>query len=221
MKRAIVLIAVAGFLWALPAKAELVTIKIEAVVDDVVEAGDYLNGRIKVGDLITGTYTYDTDTPDSSPLPGVGRYEHYGYPSGFSLSVGGLDFMTDPANTNFLIEIVNNYPYDDGYSLSSYSNSPLSDGTPLNNISWSLGDYSAAALTSSELPTTAPVLNDWNLNFLQIWAGVGGRADPPRPPSGFGLATHVTSAVVIPEPGTLAILAVGGLMFVRRNKRIR
>ena len=106
---------------SLPAKAELVTIKIEAVVDDVVEAGDYLNGRIKVGDLIRGAYTYDTDTPDSSPLPDGARYEHFAYPCGISLSVGGLDFMTDPANTNFLIEIVNNYPYADGYGVVRFS----------------------------------------------------------------------------------------------------
>jgi len=164
MKRAIVLIAVAAFLWALPAKAELVTIKIEAVVDDIVEAGGYLNGRIKVGDLITGIYTYDTDTPDmdwlwGSESPFVGRYHYFNPPYGISLSAGGFDFMTDPAKTNFLVEIVNNY-YGDAYHLRSYNNLPLGDTTSVGNIEWILQDPSGTAISSADLATTAPLLDD-------------------------------------------------------------
>src|SRR3990172_1989080 len=88
---------------ATPAKAALITIAIEAVVDGAHDPDNYLEGRINIGDLITGTYTYDTDTPDSSSSANVGRYEHYSYPSGFSLTVAGLHFVTDPADTNFVI----------------------------------------------------------------------------------------------------------------------
>ena len=109
---------------SLPVNGALITIGIEAVVDDVHDVDNYLDGRINVGDLITGSYTYDTDTPDSNPSAKVGDYEHYAHPSGFSLSVGELDFKTDPANTNFLIEIVDDYA-DDFYLVASYSNLPL------------------------------------------------------------------------------------------------
>jgi hypothetical protein len=191
-----------------PVEATLVTIEIEAVVDSVDDPFGYLEGNITPGDIITGIYTYDTDTPDSSPLPGAGRYEHYAHPSGFSLSVGGLDFVTDPANTHFLIEIVNNYPSDDGYGVVSYNNLPVSNGTSVNNISWALKDYSATALSSVELTTTAPVLTDWQVNYLNIGGGPGR--------SGFVFQAHVTSAVVIPEPSTILLLGFGTIALVRK-----
>ncbi len=200
-----------------PTQATLITIGIEAVVDDVVETGDYLNGRIKVGDLITGTYTYDTDTPDSSSSPNVGRYEHYTYPSGISLSVGGFDFMTDPATTNFLIEIVNDFP-DDAYSVISYRNLALSDGTSVGHISWGLRDYSATAISIADLAPTAPVLDDWGGNRLEFGAGSGGR-DTGEPATGFGVMAHVTSAVVIPEPATILLLGLGGIAVIRKVRK--
>lgn len=213
MRRIILLAAVGMVFCGLPVNGALITIGIEAEVDDVHDADNYLEGRINVGDLITGSYTYDTDTPDSNPLPGVGDYEYFAYPSGFSLSVGGLDFMTDPANTDFLIEIVNNFP-GDAYSVISYRNLALSDATSVNNISWGLRDYSASAtaISSIDLPTTAPVLDDWPTNFLDIGGG-------PRSRVGFSFSAHVTSAVVIPEPTTILLVGMGGLIFVRRIKK--
>jgi hypothetical protein len=193
---------------AKPAEATLVTIAIEAVVDSVDDPFGYLEGNITPGDIITGIYIYDTATPDSSPLPGAGRYEHYAHPAGFALSVGGLDFVTDPANTHFLIEIVNNYPSDDGYGVVSYNNLPVSNGTSVNNISWALKDYSATALSSVELTTTAPVLTDWQVNHLNIGGGPGR--------SGFVFQAHVTSAVVIPEPSTILLLGFGTIALVRK-----
>jgi hypothetical protein len=188
----------------------IITIAIEGVVDHVGDPDNYLNGMVNVGDLITGTYAYDTDTPDSSPLSGAGRYEHYGYPSGFSLSVGGLDFVTDPANTNFLIEIVNNYPYDDGYGVVSYNNFPLSNGTKVNNISWALRDDSASAISGVDLTATAPVLHDWEHNLLLI-GGVDRK--------GFLITGYVTSTVVIPEPSAMLLLGFGAIGLIRRVKK--
>ena len=197
---------------SLPGKAELVTIKIEAVVDDIQDPDNYLNGLVNVGDLITGTYTYDTDTPDSNPSSNVGRYEHFAPPCGFSLNVGGLSFATDPANTYFVMRILDNYLDDDFYWLTSYNNSPLSNGTSVNNIDWMLGDPSETAISTIELPRTAPVLGDWEVTFLNIGGGPGGR-------EGFVFLSHVTFAADIPEPTTLLLLGLGGVIFVRRTKK--
>ncbi len=198
-------------LWPIPANSALVIIEIEAVVDDVQDPDNYLDGGINIGDLITGTYTYDTDTPDSSPSPNVGRYEYYGYPCGFFLTVGGFEFVTDPADSYFFLEIGNDI-YVDDYLVRSDRNLPLSNGTSVNNITWSLQDLSATALTSTELPTIAPVLEDWQVNHLSIGGGPGDRV-------GFSLSGHVTSAVVIPEPTTVVLLGLGGVIFVQRGKK--
>jgi len=125
---------------ATPAEATLVTIEIEAVVDGVNDPDNDLEGRIHIGGLITGTYTYDTDSPDMDWLWGsesdiVARYHYFSPPYGISLSVGGLDFKTDPDKTNFLIQIVNDYLSIDTYSVTSYGNLPLSNGAIVDTIS--------------------------------------------------------------------------------------
>jgi hypothetical protein len=60
-----------------PVLAYPVTIYIEAVVDSVGDSGNYLEGKISPGDIITGYYTYESTTPDSNPSVSLGRYEHH------------------------------------------------------------------------------------------------------------------------------------------------
>jgi len=198
--------------YALPAEAALVTIEIEAVVDYVEDKGPgdgYLEGKISPGDIITGTYTYDSDTPDSNPSATVGRYEHSTPPYGIFLSVSGLDFKTDTSNVGFSVVIVNDSTtggLHDAYGLRSYNNLPLSSGVNVDIILWWLEDNSASALSSTDLTATAPVLEDWQGNRLCVEAL---RA--------FSIDAHVTSA--IPEPATIALLGLGGLMLRAGTKK--
>jgi len=200
----ILLIIAFGFCFAPKADGAVVTISIEAVVDTVEDEGNYLEGQILPGNIITGYYTYESTTPDSNPLLNGGRYEYLTPPYGIFLSVGGFDFQTDPANVDFILEITNDYPPNDDYLVRSYSNIPLPNGTLVERISWWLNDDSGAALVSTELPVTAPVLSNWPLNNLTI---VSDRT--------FNIDAHVTSA--IPEPGTILIFCLGGL-FLRKGK---
>jgi len=211
MKRGIISIMVVCTLafCALPAEAALVTIEIEAVVDYVEDDAGHLEGKINPGDIITGSYTYDSSTPDSIPsYPTVGRYEHYASPCGIFLNVGGFEFRTDSANVDFLVGIGNNVPstgLHDSYWLHSYNNLILSNDTLVDEISWSLRDYSSNALSSIALPTTAPVLDDWqsrNRLCLEAYRT-------------YLVEAHVTSA--IPEPATIVLLGLGGLILRRRN----
>ena len=211
MKRGTILLIAAGVcllgFQGQRADATLITISIEAQVDYVEDLGNYLEGRISPGDIITGTYTYESATPDSSPLdPVVGHYYHYSSPAGISLNVAGFTFASDPANVEFVVGVGNDGPSgDDGYYLISYNNLPLSNSTVVDSIVWQLDDATGTAFSSDALPTTAPNLDEWQENLLRLQAD-----------RGYIIDGHVTSA--IPEPATILLLAVGGLALVRRQK---
>ncbi len=191
----------------LPAEATLITIEIEAEVDHVNDRLNLLEGRINVGDIITGSYTYESTTPDSNPLPFVGDYWQSDPASGISLNAGGFEFKTDPADIKFLVEIGDNSQSGDDYYISSYNNVPFRDVVAVNQISWHLGDPTGTALSSIALPTTAPVLDDWDSNYLYINGGPRG--------GDFIITGHVTSAV--PEPATLLLFSLVAL-FLRKRK---
>ncbi len=203
-------IVVLGWLvfWPTPTEAALITIQIEAVVDSVDDPFGYLEGKIIVGDIITGSYTYDLSTPDTNPSLYVGDYEHLAPPAAIFLSVGGTEFRTDLGNVNVFVEVINNNAGIDGYLLISDNNLSLPNSTPVNSISWTLTDYTKSALSSDALLPTAPVLDDWGLNRLTVNGGT--RARP------FGIMGHVTSA--IPEPATMVLLGLGGLLIGRRRR---
>jgi len=203
-----------GFVF-LPSSAEatLITIQIEAVVDSVEDRGPgdgYLEGKIKAGDVITGFYVYESTTPDSSPLDAVqGNYWHYAPPAGIALTVGGFNFMTDPFNIAFHVAIRNNnLSGDDSYWLASHNNLLLSNGTPVATISWWLYDPTGNALSSDALPTTSPILNEWQINDLRL--------ETLRM---FWIDAHVTTLILIPEPCTILLFGLCGFMLIRRNKK--
>ena len=91
------------------AQAELIIINITATVNIVNDFGNYLEGKIHVGDTITGSYTYESTTPDTAPFndPTVGDYWHHSQPCGIFLTVGGFQFKTDSTNVSFLVEVIN------------------------------------------------------------------------------------------------------------------
>jgi len=214
MKRGIILpivvIICALYFSALPAQATLITIEITATVDSVDDPSGYLEGNIVAGDIITGTYTYESTTPDSQPsYPTVGRYEHSTPPHGIFLSVSGFDFRTDLTEVDFLVGIANDATsggLHDSYWIHSYNNLPLLNGTLVDDIFWNLRDNSATAVSSVNLPTTAPILDDWlSRNELRLEGERGG----------YIVDAHVTSAV--PEPATIVLFAVGALLLRKRN----
>ena len=192
-------------LWPTPGQATLITIEIEAVVDSVSDEGNYLEGKIKVGDIITGFYSYDSSTPDTNPSPTVGHYWHYDTPAGISLTVRGWNFQTDPANVEFLIGVGNDGPSgNDLYWLASYNNASLDNGALVDSIWWQLNDNTGSALSSDALPTTFPFLGDWQADVLGIEAD-----------RRYAISAHVSSA--IPEPCTIVFLGLGGFVLRKRS----
>lgn len=194
-------------LWTGSLRAGVITIYLTAEVTYVDDLYDLLGGKIAVGDIITGSYNYDSDTPDTNPSVTVGDYQHYDPPYGINLSTGTLAFQTDPDYVDFLSEILNDHTGIDGYLLRSYNNLPLPGDIEVEHISWQLGDYSMNALSSTALPTSPPVLEDWEDNYLLMSFGYKGSSM---------IGTTVTSA--IPEPATVLLLTLGGLALTKRRR---
>lgn len=177
-----------------------------AITAEVASTNGDLGGVIGVGGVITGTYVYESTTPDTNSLSTVGDYRHSTAPFGITLNAGGFVFRTDPNNVNFLVEIVNNHgsPASDNYLLRSYNNIFDVGSSGDTHISWQLDDPTLAALSSEALPTVPPVLADWqSVVGLTIASG------------GSFIRSHVTSAnlctdtspkkvAICHEPGTPA-----------------
>ena len=105
--------------FTLKAYAEPIAIAITSEVAVVDDRSNVLGGAIKVGDIITGTYVYESTTPDTNPDPTVGDYLNTTAPFGITLNAGGFVFRTDPTNVDFIIEIVNDHgiPASDNYLI--------------------------------------------------------------------------------------------------------
>lgn len=193
--------------WTGSLQAEVVTIQLTAEITGIYDPADLLEGKFTAGDIITGSYIYDSSTQDLFPSnPRVGAYWHYAPPCGISLSTGSFVFQTNPDDVEFLVGIYNRSD-GDGYLLRSYNNLLLSSGVEVDHISWQLDDYSATALSSDALPTTPPILEDWENNNLLIKFGDKGSS---------GISARVTTAV--PEPATILLLALGSLLLTRRRR---
>lgn len=179
MKRITKILAVFFIVLALSSNslwAKIITINITAQITSIDDLDGVLNGQLSVGDIIRGTYTYDSCTPDSRPLnPAIGDYQHHSPPYGIRLSAGGFTFQTDPNNVEFLVEICNDYGYSgrDNYLIISYNNLPLYDNVHIGHISWQLDDSTGTALSTDALPTTPPVLEDWDFGLgIRIEGGI-------------------------------------------------
>ncbi len=198
-----------------PANGYLVTIQIEAEVYSVDDNGPgdgWLDGQISPGDIITGYYVYESTKLDSKPEdPTQGVYLYDSSPCGLFLSVGGFDFQTDLTNIEFSLAVLNDFfpSGKDAYILESVNNSALSNGTSVTELWWQLDDSTGNALTSDVLPTTAPIVEDWDDNLLYIGGGPRGED--------FGIGATVTNATVIPEPVTILLLGFGCLLIRKRN----
>jgi hypothetical protein len=192
------------------AHAAIVTIAIEGVVDTVNDQGDLLEGKINIGDQITGIYSYDTSVLDTNPLDDVADYRQTGCDTCISFNINNVVFCSTSGSVNYLLEVVNNRFGRDRYYVGSTGNEPT-DGIAIENIAWNLEDHTETALSDISLPLTTPLLSEWDINQLVV-SGV------QKPDASFSIYGHVTSATLVPEPIAIALIFTGGII-VRFRKR--
>jgi hypothetical protein len=190
--------------------ANIVTVNFSAEVTYVNTGSGLSPDQIGAADVITGSYSYDTDAPDLNLLPTIGDYRYCSPPCGITFSVGDLVFQSDPRNLDFRIQVFNNYLGYDRYCLTSYNNVPLSEQLHPTCISCILQDTSGTALLSDALPATPPVLNDWqSTDSLRIIIG-----DSCCP----HLRADITHVDAMPEAATALLLGLGALTLTRKRR---
>ena len=186
------------------ARGAIVTIGITGDVTKIEGTAGVLEGRIDIGDIFSGSYTYDSSAAGLN-----GSYQFNTMPFGISLNMGDLLFASDPQNVDFLIEVSNDSI--DSYFVSSSNNLPVLSGVIVSAIHWQLEDDTGTAINSDALPLTAPFLSDWqSLNYLSITC---------RGFAGVRIEGTITEAYIIPEPATILMFGAGILIFCSGDKR--
>jgi hypothetical protein len=214
MKKGVgVLIIFAVLFLSLPAVSygRLITITITANVNHVGDSySNLFNGKVSVGDPVTGTYTYDTSTTDTNPSnPDVGDYWHYAAPCGITINIGSFIFESDRNNVRFLLEVLNSPSQQDGYGIQSYNNICTSDSDiEVGRIGYGIFDSTGNSFSNDALPAT---LFNWDNAVLGIYG--------PRDGLYFEIKANVASVTLVPEPATL-FLTVLGLIVIRKHKNL-
>ncbi len=204
------LVLIAGMCSNSPALADLVIVELGGIVNDIDTYGGLtFDGSLYVGSPMAGTFTYDSEAPPEPSYP----------VTSISMTVGNYTFMHDPTSSK-------SPSCRFGVSYYIRSGAPRFDGTAYIN----------------GLPTT---YDDADWHNLSILFSLGGRnLEPPfgklpdadsfpdisafdlersfsvgtdNGPYGFDINGEVTSLTIIPEPATLLLLALGGLVLVRKR----
>ncbi len=192
-------------------RAAIIEIGIEAEIVGI-DNPELFGGSLGVGDVLTGSYIYDSEGEDIAAIESATVYEFYSEPYGIRLSSEGFVFQTDPDNAYFKIGVSDGTFGYDSFWWISYSNLPLSNGVEVYEIFWQLDDDSGTALSSAEIPLGSPILGDWD-HPLQLMIDLG-----PKGSDG-GIFAEVTSVWLIPEPSSVLLLGLGFAAFVRRRRR--
>ncbi len=129
--------------------AEHVTVNITGTVTGIFDPnGQEFGGAISIGTPVSGSYSYETNVPDSLPEPEAAEYMQDATRHGVSVDVGGFNFSSSTDAMHYGIGIGDNHYGSDYYRVHA----------DLGNGQFFLDLYSANlnCVNSTELTTTAP-----------------------------------------------------------------
>ena len=145
--------------------AEVVTVDFEMEVTEVDDVDNLLGGTVVLGDIMTGSYTYDTNAPDLFPAQS-GRYQI----DAFSFQLDSISFESNPSSDpgSDIIIIISDIAPSDRYSilvrtLEQQSGPPLPNGEIV--FSFTLADNTETLFSDDSLPPFPPPLSSFGEKF--------------------------------------------------------
>lgn len=182
-----------------------------------------LTGKFSIGDMMSIVYTFESLTPDHDPDPHSGWYPNA--ITNLTVTVGGYtatgtsnidirinndsDLYGEIATDIFLIDVRGPLS---GPSINGYTVDPIQSGLTLYCVN-DVDGFTSPPLTSDALPLVPPDFFSspdsgyavGTLSFQLIDSGLTG-----------SVGARITS--ITPEPGSLLMLALGGLALLRRRR---
>ena len=187
-----------------PAHADLIF----TFAGEVASVDTPLDSQFTVGDTFTFTFSIDETTADtnSSPEDGV-------YPGVTGVSFSYSNGYTGGAASSPILAVQSRSSFDALSSQFNPTGAGVSGQTP-SFIEFSLDDTTATAFTSDAIPTALDI-NDFDVTRLQLFfSGSAGETSV----TGIITSASVTLSAV-PEPSSLAVWVLGGLMLGFRGRR--
>lgn len=162
-----------------------------------------LDAGLTMTNLI-GSYTFESATVDSDTTEQVGDYRNAIVAVSFANAAG----TATGSGIGGDIQVQNDFGEGDGYFFPSSGDLDLT-GSPLETLILdsfflSLNDVSAVAFTSDALPIIPPILDGFDTKVIEL------RYQESNDPNIFRNALYdIVSLRSVPEPATLALMALG------------
>jgi hypothetical protein len=162
-----------------------------------------LSAFFSAGQIVTGSYRFESTTPDSAPNAQTGLYFNAG--NLFTASVGANVFNAGAVD----IDISNLAAVDIYRVAGSLATGPALGNFHLDSLVLALTDNATAtALASDALPLTPPNLADFNIALLNL-----AFIDAANPGNVASVNAQITSlrthVVAVPEPGAILLFLAG------------
>jgi hypothetical protein len=157
-----------------PAMAETVRVKVTARVTQAQDPGGVFNGKIVEGSRLSGTYVYNTNTPDYSEEPEWARYRPFANEARMRFVAGGIVFENIAPTQGITILVDPEETFGSGaFEMVSEQNKTLASGASVSEISVRFHGFGSVTQTKA-LPTAAPApLADYFIKQVLITGGNG------------------------------------------------
>ena len=205
-----------------PALGYVVTVEVEGVVTQTDTYGSLtLDGSVTVGSVMTGSYTYDTETPDQHSSEDRGRYSL----ASISMNIGNYTAIHNPEATEeprFDIVVGPSSYYDIRSTAPLFYGPCYIDGEPTNleGLDLSYPGIMMYLRSNSIVSDALPDVDSFPdlSSFYRREFSMGNDVTIDNE-LGFLIGGEITSITVIPEPASAVMLGLGAVLLALRRKQ--